>query len=127
MKFPAKDKWELPAAIPLMQIVRVNHSLPILHLSKIMIHVYSIENTIHQFAISNMINPSLLINNVFRTQVPKFLGCSFSIKTKKTIRYCMLKNNISVMELIMIYETVGIDIRKMYRVLSYVIYALIDN
>ena len=67
----AKDKWELPAVIPLVPILGVNHSLPILHMSKIMVHIYSTEKTIHQFAIGYMINPSLHINNTFRTLVEK--------------------------------------------------------
>ena len=74
-----------------------------------------------------MINTSLHIKNVLRTQVQKFLGCYFSTKTMKTIRDFMLKNNTSVMALITIYETVGISIRKVYRVLSCVVYTIIDN
>ena len=108
IKPPAKYKWELPAVIPLMPIVGVNNSLPILYMSKIMVHIYSTENTIHQFAIGYMINPSLNINNVFRTKVQKCLGFSFSIETMKTIRYFMLKKSTSVMALIMIYENVVI-------------------
>ena len=62
----AKDKWELPAVIPLMPIVGVNNCLPLLYLSKIMVHIYSTENTIRQFAIGYMTNPSLNINKIFR-------------------------------------------------------------
>ena len=40
-KNPEKDKWELPAVIPLMPIVGVNNRLPVLHLSKRMVHIYS--------------------------------------------------------------------------------------
>ena len=56
---PAKYKWEIPAVIPLMPIVGVNHCLPILHLSPKMVHIYTAGKTIHQFAIDHMINPSL--------------------------------------------------------------------
>ena len=68
-KDPAKDKWELPSVIPLMTIVGVNHCLTILHMFKIMVHIYTTENTIHQFSIVYMINPSLHINKMFKTQV----------------------------------------------------------
>ena len=74
-----------------------------------------------------MINPYLHINRVFREQVQKYLGCYFYIKTIKTIRDCLLNKNTSVMALIMIYETVGKDISKVYKVLSFVVYTLIDN
>ena len=67
----AKDKWELPAVISIMQIVGVNNHLPILHLSKRMLHIYSTEKTIHHFSIVYMINPSLHIKRIFREQVQK--------------------------------------------------------
>ena len=101
----AKDKWELPDVIPIMPIVGVNHSLPILHLSKRMVHIYGTEKTIHQFAIGYIISPSLHINSIFREKVQKCLGCYFSIKTMKKIRDFLLNKNTSVMELIMIYKT----------------------
>ena len=110
-----------------MPIVGVNHHLPILHLSKIMVHMYSTDKTIHQISIGYMINPSLRINNVFRTQVQKFLGYYFSIKKLISIRDCLLKKNIYVMAPIIIYETVGITIRNSYIVFSCVVYTLIDN
>ena len=126
-KNPEKDEWGLTDVIPLMAIAGVNHRLPILHLSKIMVHIYSTENTIYKFSIGYMINPSLRVNRIFVEQVQNFLGCSFSTKTMKTIRDFLLKNNIYVMALMMIYETVGKDIRKVYRALSCVVYTLIDN
>ena len=50
-KKSAKDKWELSAVIPLVPIVWANHHLTILHMSKIMVHIFSTDKTIHQFAI----------------------------------------------------------------------------
>ena len=69
-----------------MKIEGVNHRLPILHLSKIMVHIYTTEKTIHQFAIGYMINPYLHFNKVFREQVQKCLGWSFYINTTKTTK-----------------------------------------
>ena len=74
-----------------------------------------------------MIKPSLKFNKIFRTQVEKFLGYYFSIRTMKTIKNCLMKNNTSVMALIMIYENNGEIPRKLYRVLSFVVYTLIEN
>ena len=65
-----------------------------------MVHIYTTEKTIHQFSIGYMINPSLHDNMVFREQVQKLLGCSFSTNTMKNIRDCLLSNNTSVMALI---------------------------
>ena len=73
-------------------------------MSKIMVHCYTIDETIHQFAIGYMINPSLKFNNLFRTQVENCLSVYFSAKTMKTITYCLMKKNTCVMALIVIYE-----------------------
>ena len=90
-----------------MPIVGVNNYLTILHLSKIMVHIYTTGKTINHFAIGYMINPSLKFNNTFRTQVEKWLGDYFPIMTIKTIKMCLMKKNTSVMALIMIYENNG--------------------
>ena len=68
-KVPGKDKWETLNVIPLMPLVGVNHCQPILHMSKIMVHCYSIDESINQFSICYMINPSLHFNKVFREQL----------------------------------------------------------
>ena len=104
-----------------MPIVGVNHCLPILNMSKIMVHIYIIEKNVYQFVIGYMINPYLHFNNVFKTKVKKCLGCYFSIETMKTLKNCLMRKNTFVMALIMIYETVGIAIIKVYRVLGCVV------
>ena len=96
-------------------------------MSKIMVHIYVTDKTVHQFAIGYMINPSLNINKMFKTQVEKCLGCYFSIKAMNSIKTFLTKNNISVVALIMIYETVGVSIKKVIRVLSCIVYTLVDN
>ena len=90
-----------------MPILGVNNRQPILHMSKIMVHCYTTDETINLFAIGYMINPSLKFNNTFRTQVEILLSVSFSARTIKTIKYCLMKNNTCVMALILIYENNG--------------------
>ena len=60
--------------IPLMPLVGVNHRQPILHMSEIMVHCYSINKSINKFAIGYMTTPSLNCNKVFRRQVKKILS-----------------------------------------------------
>ena len=55
-----------------MKLVGVNHRQTILHMSKIMVHYYTIDETINPFAIGYMINPSLNCSNVFKIQVENF-------------------------------------------------------
>ena len=94
-----------------MPIVGVKNRLPILHMSKIMVYIFSTEKNVNQFAIGYMINPSLHINKMFKTKVKKCLGCYFSTETTQTIKNCFMKKNTSVMALLLIYETVGISIK----------------
>ena len=48
-KNPGKDKRETLDVISLMPLVGVNHSQPILHMYKIMVHCYSTDENINQF------------------------------------------------------------------------------
>ena len=90
-----------------MPTVGVNHRQPILHMYKRMVHYYTTDKTINQFSIGYMINPSLKFNNVLITQVEKCLSVSFSTRTMKTIKDCLMKKNTCVMALIMFYENNG--------------------
>ena len=65
-KTETKYRWETLYVIPLLSLVEVNHLQPILYMSKIMVHIYSENERINQFAIGFMINLSLHIINVFR-------------------------------------------------------------
>ena len=83
-----------------MPLVGLNHCQPILHTSKIMVHCYTTDETMNQFEIGYRINPSLKFNNVFIIQVEKCLSVSFSARTMKTVKDCLMKNNACVMVLI---------------------------
>ena len=95
-----------------MPLVGVNNCQPILHMSKIMVHCYSTDETINQFAIGYMINPSLNCNKVFRVQFEKCLSVSFNSRTMETIIYCLKNKNTCVMALIMVYENNGGNEKK---------------
>ena len=77
LKLLGKDKCKTLAVIPLMTLVGIYHRQHILHMSKIMIHFYSTDENINQFAIGYMINPSLNCNKLFRQQVEKLLSVLF--------------------------------------------------
>ena len=71
IKIPVKDKWKTPAIVPLMQIVAVNNSKHLIHITKLMVHCYTTNKTVIQFTIGYMINPQPKFNNVFITNVEK--------------------------------------------------------
>ena len=69
-----------------MPIVGVNNSLPILHPSKIMVHIYTTDKTVHKFAIGYMINHYLRINKIFKTQVENAWVVLFLSKQCKVLK-----------------------------------------
>ena len=91
-----------------------------------MVNIYTTGKNINEFEIGYMINPSLKFNNALITQVEKCL-CYFSIRPMKYIKKFLMKKNTSIMVLIMIYENNGEIPKTFYRVLSCVVYTLIDN
>ena len=74
-----------------------------------------------------MINPSLNCTKLFRLQVEKCLIVSFNSRAMETVRYYIKNKNTCVMALIMIDENNGGNAKTVYRVLSCVVYYLINN
>ena len=81
-------------------------------MSKIIVHCYSTDETINQFSIGFMINPSLNCNKEFREQVRKWLSVSFHENTMETIKDCLRNNNTCVMAIITIYDNNGGNAKK---------------
>ena len=79
---------------------------------KIMVHIYYIDDSINQFAIGYMINPSLHVDKVFREKVEKFLNYTYHEKKMETIRDFMKNNNTCIIALIMFYENNGVKTKK---------------
>ena len=82
---------------------------------------------INEFAIGYMINPGLNVNKSFRYQVEKCMYTKFGEITQYFIKSTLSKNNTSVLTLIMFYETRSDNTKKVFRVLSCVIYNKIKN
>ena len=85
-----------------MPVIGVNNCIHILHMSKILLHCYTKAKISNQLETSYMINPSLKFNNTFIKQLIKLLGVSFSIRTMKHIKNCLMKKNTCSMELILL-------------------------
>ena len=81
----------------------------------------------NQFAIGYMIKPTLNVNKVFREQVENFLRAAFHQNTTEGIRFFMRKKDTYFIVLIMFYETKTDNPIKVYMVLSFVLYSVIDN
>ena len=96
----------------MIPLIGVNHHQPILHMSKIMVHFYSTDESINQFTIGYIINPYLNCNKVFREQVEKWLSFTFHDRAIKTIEEYMRKKNTCFMALIMFYDNIGVKPKK---------------
>ena len=72
IKIETKYRWETLDVIPLLPLVGVNHRQPILHMSKILVYMYTTDERINIFSIGYMINPTIHINKVFREQVKNY-------------------------------------------------------
>ena len=74
-----------------------------------------------------MINPGLNVKKSLREQVEKYMYTTFGETTQPFIKATLEKENISVLSLIMFYETTANNPDKYYRVLSCVIYTIVKN
>ena len=79
---------------------------------------------INELSIGDMMNPNLNMNKAFREQVKVFLKNTFSASTMIQISKILLKPKTKVLALVMFYENIK-NTRKMFRVLSCLIYTII--
>ena len=109
MKIKIKSKyiWETIDVIPILPLIGVTHCLPILHMSKIMVYIYTTDEKINQFVIGYMINLSLHTNKVFREKVKKCLRATFNENKMENIIDVMKNKDTWVIALIMFYESTG--------------------
>ena len=74
-----------------------------------------------------MFNPVLHTNKCFRDQVKACLNNTFGADTNKHINKTLMKRDTRVLALVVFYEIGNINPRKMFKVLSCVIYTIIDQ
>ena len=91
--------------IPLFPLLGVNNRQPLIHMSKILVYLYTTEKRINQFVIGYVINPTLQVNKVFREKFEQFLGATFHPNTMENIIDVMRNRDTCVIALIMSYES----------------------
>ena len=74
-----------------------------------------------------MFNPALHTNKVFKEQVNACLNNSFGADTNKHINKTLMIRDTRVIALVAFYELGNNNPRKMFKVLSCVIYTIIDR
>ena len=91
--------------IPLLPLLGVNHRQPIVHISKILVYLYTTDKHINQFKIGYMMKPTIYVNKVSREQVEKYLRDKFHQNTMVGIQNFMRKKDTCVIALMMFYES----------------------
>ena len=72
-------------------------------------------------------NPNLSINKALKQQVKICMKNTFATTTQSRINKILLKPDTRVLALVMFYETRKINAKKMFKVLSCVIYTIISS
>ena len=81
----------------------------------------------NEFSIAYMCNPNLYKHKVLKDQVKSCLGNTFGADTNKHINDILLRSNTRVIALIVNYEHRSFSTRKLFTVLSCVVYTIIDK
>ena len=77
-------------------------------MAKIYIWIEETKESINEFSIGYMINPTFNINKAFKYQVSKCMKSTFGAITQPHISKILSKQNTIVLALIMFYETIKI-------------------
>ena len=91
------------------------------------IYIEETNERINEFSFSYMFNSNLHTNKKFREQVKACLSNTFGADTSKHINKTLMKSNTRVLALVFLNEHGTINPRKMFKVLSCVIYKIIDR
>ena len=104
-----------------------NCCMPLLHMSKSYIWIEETNQRINQFSFGYMMNPDLYRNKALKQQVKVCFRNTFGLDTTSRINTILMKKNTIVLALVIFYESGNINPRKMFKVLSCVIYTIIEK
>ena len=111
----------------IQSLLGTNHHLPLSHMAKSYIWLEETNEGMNKFSIGYMINPNFSINKAFKEQVTKCMKTAFGAIIQQHISKILSKNNTRVFALFMFYETRQKKPKKLFTVLSCVIYKIISN
>ena len=103
-----------------------NQRLTLSHMAKSFIWIEEKNQRIDELSIGYIMNPNLHKNKSFRGQVKVCLKNTFGTSSKAHISKILLKANTRVLLLVMFYEN-GKNTKKMFRMLSCVLYTIISK
>ena len=113
--------------LDMQSMLGTNFRMPLLHISKSYIWLEETNQRINEFSIGYMMNPTLYSNRAFKDQLKLCLKHTFGPDTNPHISRTLQKPNTRVLTLVIFYESGEKIIRKLFRVLSCVIYNIIEK
>ena len=96
-------------------------------MSKRKVYIEITNERINEFSFAYMCNPTLYKHKFFKDQVKSCLGNTFGADTNKHINDILLRPNTIVIALIVNYEHGSFSTRIFFKVLSCVLYTIIDK
>ena len=126
-KIETKDKWNQVNVLNMESMLVSNCRMPFLHMSKRYICIEETNQRINEFYFVYMMNPTLYKNKAFKEQVKACFRNTFGPDTNSHINTILMKKNTRVLALVIFYESGKTNLRKMSKVLSCVIYRIIDR
>ena len=126
-KIETKDKWNQMNLLDMQYLLGTNFSMPLLHMSKSYIWLEETNQRINELSIGYMMNPNLNRSRAFKDQVKLCLKNTFGPDTNSHISKTLQKPNTRVLALVIFYESGETIIRKLFRLLSCVIFTIIDK
>ena len=108
-------------------VLGVNCRIPLIHMSKRNIYIEETNECMNDFSFAYMCNSNLYRHKVFKDQVKICLNNTFGADTNKQINVIFLRPNTRVIALIVNYEHGSYSTRKLFKVLSCVVYTIIDK
>ena len=126
-KIETKDKWNQIHLLSMESVLGANFRILLIHMPNRKIYIQETNERINEFSFAYMSNPTLHTKKVFREQVKACLSNSVGADTNKHINKILMKRNTIVLALFVYYDIGNLNPKKMFKVLSCVICAIIDR
>ena len=108
-------------------VLGANCRMPLLHMSNRKIWIEETNQRINEFSFAYMFYPVLHTKKVFRYQVKACLNNTFGADTNKHINKTLMKRDTRVLALVVFYELGNFNPSNVFKVLSCILYKIIDR
>ena len=125
-RIETKDKWNQINVLNMQSMSVANWCMPLLHMSKSYILIKETNQRINEFTFGYMIIPNLFKNRYLKNKW-KCVSKTHLVQIPLLILIKYYRKNTRVLALVIFYESGKTNPRKIFRVLSCVIYNIIDK